>query len=75
MTELLRRAWRCHTPDRQRPSIGRGLNSEPLKDIDAWLDRFRRFRTPHLDALATEQARGKRERRLRGAADPPRSTS
>lgn len=41
------------------------VNSEPLRDIDAWLDRFRRFWTPHLDALATELARGKRERRLR----------
>jgi len=41
------------------------VNSDPLRDIDAWLDRFRRFWTPHLDALATELARGKRERRLR----------
>ncbi|MER6016244.1 ArsR/SmtB family transcription factor [Streptomyces bluensis] len=39
------------------------VNSEPLRDIDVWLDRFRRFWTPHLDALATELARGKRERR------------
>jgi DNA-binding transcriptional ArsR family regulator len=39
------------------------VNSDPLRDIDAWLDRFRRFWTPHLDALATELARGKRERR------------
>lgn len=36
---------------------------EPLRDIDAWLDQFRRFWTPHLDALATELARGQRERR------------
>ena len=36
---------------------------EPLRDVDAWLDRFRQFWTPHLDALATELARGKRERR------------
>ncbi|WP_216205329.1 ArsR/SmtB family transcription factor [Amycolatopsis aidingensis] len=42
------------------------VNSEPLRDVDVWLDRFRRFWTPHLDALATELARGKRERRLRG---------
>ena len=27
-----------------------------------WLDRFRRFWSQHLDALATEIARGKRER-------------
>jgi DNA-binding transcriptional ArsR family regulator len=43
------------------------VNSEPLRDIDAWLGQFRRFWTPHLDALATELARGKRERRLREA--------
>ncbi|MFI5586539.1 ArsR/SmtB family transcription factor [Amycolatopsis sp. NPDC051758] len=36
----------------------------PLRDVDVWLDRFRRFWTPPLDALATEIARGKRERRL-----------
>jgi DNA-binding transcriptional ArsR family regulator len=29
----------------------------------AGLDGFRRFWTPHLDALATEVARGKRQRR------------
>jgi DNA-binding transcriptional ArsR family regulator len=34
-----------------------------LREVDAWLDRFRHFWTPHLDALATEIARGKRERR------------
>ena len=39
-----------------------------LRDVDAWLDRFRRTWTPHLDALATEVARGKRERRLAGQA-------
>ena len=35
----------------------------PLQEIDTWLDRFRRAWTPHLDALATELARGKHERR------------
>jgi len=40
------------------------VNSEPLQELDAWLDRFRCFWTPHLDALATEPARGRRERRL-----------
>ena len=34
-----------------------------LRDVDAWLDRVRRFWTPPLDALSTEVARGKRERR------------
>ena len=37
---------------------------DPLREVDAWLDHFRRFWEPHLDALATELARGKRERRL-----------
>jgi DNA-binding transcriptional ArsR family regulator len=39
------------------------VNPEPLRDVDMWLDRFRRFWTPHLDALSTELARGRRERR------------
>jgi Predicted transcriptional regulators len=39
------------------------VEPEALREVDAWLDRFRRFWTPHLDALATEIARGKRERR------------
>ena len=41
---------------------------EPLRQVDAWLDTFRRFWEPHLDALATEVARGKRERRRQGGA-------
>jgi DNA-binding transcriptional ArsR family regulator len=40
------------------------VNAEPLQELDAWLDRFRRFWAPHLEALATELARGRRERRL-----------
>ena len=40
------------------------VNPEPLRDVDAWLDQFRAFWTPHLDALATEIARGRRRRRL-----------
>ncbi|GAA4144040.1 metalloregulator ArsR/SmtB family transcription factor [Actinomadura keratinilytica] len=45
------------------------VDSAPLREVDAWLDRFRRFWTPHLDALGTELARGRRERRLRRSAD------
>jgi DNA-binding transcriptional ArsR family regulator len=45
------------------------VNSQPLQDVDEWLDRFRRFWAPRLDALETELARGRRERRLRGHAD------
>ena len=39
------------------------VEHEPLRDVDAWLDRFRAFWAPHLDALATEIARGKRSSR------------
>ncbi len=43
----------------------------PLREIDQWLERYRRFWTPPLDALATELARGKRARRLaEGSAAP-----
>jgi DNA-binding transcriptional ArsR family regulator len=37
---------------------------DALRDVDDWLDRFRRFWTPPLDALATELARGRRARRV-----------
>ena len=36
-----------------------------LRDIEAWLERFRRLSDQPLDALATEIARGKRARRGR----------
>jgi DNA-binding transcriptional ArsR family regulator len=39
------------------------VDPEPLREADRWLDHFRRFWTPHLDALATEIARGKKQRR------------
>jgi DNA-binding transcriptional ArsR family regulator len=35
-----------------------------LQEVDRWLDRYRRFWDQRLDALSTEIARGKRERRL-----------
>ena len=41
------------------------LDPAPLQEVDDWLESFRRFWTPHLDALATELARGKRARRER----------
>jgi DNA-binding transcriptional ArsR family regulator len=40
------------------------VDSAPLHEVDRWLDQFRQFWGQHLDALATEIARGKRERRL-----------
>lgn len=39
------------------------VDAAPLMEIDDWLNRFRRFWGPHLDALATEIARGKRQRK------------
>ena len=41
------------------------VESLPLKQVDDWLDRFRGFWEPRLDALATEIARGKRNRRMK----------
>ncbi|GAA4063096.1 ArsR/SmtB family transcription factor [Nonomuraea soli] len=46
----------------------------PLSEVDAWLDRFRRFWEQHLDALGTELARGKRARRPRTAGDTTAQT-
>jgi DNA-binding transcriptional ArsR family regulator len=48
-------------PDGQRRLYA--VDGRALRDVDEWLDVFRRFWTPHLDALATEIARGKRQRR------------
>src|SRR5829696_9644945 len=42
------------------------VDPTPLREVDEWLERYRRFWTPHLDALATELARGKRARRGAG---------
>ena len=41
------------------------VDADPLVEVDAWLERFRRFWEPALGALATEVARGKRERAKR----------
>ncbi len=38
------------------------VDVDPLQDVDAWLDRFRAFWEPKLDALETEIARGRRKR-------------
>jgi DNA-binding transcriptional ArsR family regulator len=48
------------------------VDDTALREADAWLGQFRRYWTPHLDALATEVARGKRQRRL--AAQTPDET-
>lgn len=47
------------------------VDAEPLRQVDEWLHPYRRFWTQRLDALATELARGKRERRR---ADASRGT-
>jgi DNA-binding transcriptional ArsR family regulator len=44
------------------------MDPAPLQEVDVWLERFRGFWTQHLDALATELARGKRKRRTAHAA-------
>ncbi|BBY83628.1 putative transcriptional regulator, ArsR family protein [Mycolicibacterium pulveris] len=38
------------------------VDAAGLREVDEWLDGFRRFWAPRLDALATEIARGKRQR-------------
>jgi DNA-binding transcriptional ArsR family regulator len=40
-----------------------GLRPEALAEVDEWLDRYRTLWQQRLDALHTEVARGKRERR------------
>jgi DNA-binding transcriptional ArsR family regulator len=60
------RVLREHGFARVRPEGTRrlyALDPEPLQEADAWMETFRRFWAPHLDALATELARGKRARR------------
>jgi DNA-binding transcriptional ArsR family regulator len=51
---------------RVRPEAQRrlySLNAAGLQAVEAWVGQFRRFWDPKLDALETEIARGKRERR------------
>jgi len=45
------------------------VNGQPLREVDVWLGPFRRFWTPPLEALATELARGRRQRRLMPPGD------
>jgi DNA-binding transcriptional ArsR family regulator len=39
------------------------LEAESLREVDSWLEPFRRFWSQRLDALGTELARGRRQRR------------
>lgn len=38
------------------------IDTGPLREVDAWLDRFRTYWEPKLGALDTEVARGKKRR-------------
>lgn len=38
------------------------VDTDPIQEVDAWLDRFRVFWEPKLSALETEVARGKKKR-------------
>src|SRR3954449_11685135 len=61
-----------------RPDGARRLYAvgpEPFQAVDAWLDPFHRFLEQRLDSLATEIARGRRERRLASpSTDSPQET-
>jgi DNA-binding transcriptional ArsR family regulator len=61
-----------------RPEGARRLyavDAEPFHELDDWLDHFRRFWGQRLDSLATELARGKRQRRLRAPVATTRKES
>jgi len=47
------------------------VDAAPLEEVDVWLHTFRRFWDQRLDSLATELARGRRERRDSSGADTP----
>ena len=46
------------------------VQADPFRDVDEWLDRFRRFWTPHFDALVTELARGQCAASIAAGTDP-----
>lgn len=50
------------------------IDATSLSEVDAWLDRFRKFWDQRLDALGTELARGKRASRTPDV-DKGKSTS
>jgi len=47
----------------------------PFREVDAWLEHFHRFWEQRLDSLATELARGKRERRPASSTDSPKEST
>ena len=46
------------------------VDAAPFRELDDWMDHFRRFWDQRMDSLATELARSKRARRVAAAADP-----
>jgi DNA-binding transcriptional ArsR family regulator len=44
------------------------VEAAPFRELDEWLDHFGRFWNQRLDSLATELARGKRDRRINAVA-------
>ncbi|WP_300543319.1 metalloregulator ArsR/SmtB family transcription factor [Maricaulis sp.] len=51
------------TPRKEGPRRIYSVEPGRFEEVDDWLDRFRHFWEPRLDALATEVARGKKARR------------
>jgi DNA-binding transcriptional ArsR family regulator len=56
-------------PDGQRRLYA--VEPEALRDVDDWLDAFRQFWAPRLDALDTEIARGRRRGERSSDGGPP----
>ena len=48
------------------------VEAVPFRELDGWLEAFRPFWSQRLDSLATELARGRRERRLNAAPNSPK---
>ena len=51
------------------------VDAASFREVDAWLDHFRRFWVQRMDSLATELARGKRARRLEVTSDNSKETT
>ncbi|NLU80935.1 winged helix-turn-helix transcriptional regulator [Micromonospora sp. HNM0581] len=61
-----------------RPAGARRLytvDSDPLREVDMWLNQFRSFWNQHFDSLATELKRGERQRRIDSYTAGERPTS
>jgi DNA-binding transcriptional ArsR family regulator len=58
---VLREHGLVHTREQAQRRLY-SLDPAPLAELDAWLERYRRFWTNRLDALDIELERGRRER-------------